>query len=91
MKKTLLLTAVVTLSLSANAQWVKPTPPNHDIVVGDTVRLLNVEYGAFLGGANAYGTQTSLITPGLDYVLRQSDNGKDYKMETASGAKKGLF
>ena len=91
MKKTLLLTAVVTLSLGANAQWVKPTPPNHDIVVGDTVRLLNVEYGAFLGGANAWGTQTSLITPGLDYVLRQSDNGKDYKMETASGAKKGKF
>ena len=58
---------------------------------GDTVRLLNVEYGAFLGGANAWGTQTSLITPGLDYVLRQSDNGKDYKMETASGAKKGKF
>ena len=89
MKKTLLLAAVATLSLSANAQWVRPDAPNHDIVVGQKVRLYNIEYGAFLGGANAWGTQTSLITPGLDYTLLQSDNGTDYKIQTSSGVKNG--
>ena len=95
MKKILLLATTAMLSMSANAQWTAPVAkglPLGDVVSqGQKVRLLNVEYGAFLGGANAWGTQTSLITPGLDYVIEQSEDGVNYKLLTSSGAKAGKY
>lgn len=96
MKKILLLAATAMLSvLSVSAQWTKPAAKSLDIedVAANrtTVRILNVEYGAFLGGANAWGTQTSLITPGLDYVIETADNGTDYKLLTSSGSKAGKY
>ncbi len=95
MKKILLLATTAMLSMSANAQWTAPVAkslPLGDVVAqGQKVRLLNVEYGAFLGGANAWGTQTSLITPGLDYVIEQSEDGVNYKLLTSSGAKSGKY
>ena len=96
MKKKLLLLAVAMLSvLGASAQWVKPEVKTLDPVSvandGALVRIYNVEYGAFLGGANAWGTQTSLIEEGLDYKLEWAENGKDFKLLTSSGAKAGKY
>ena len=96
MKKKLLLLAVAMLSvLGASAQWVKPEVKSLDPAevanAGSLVRIYNVEYGAFLGGANAWGTQTSLLEDGLDYKLEKSDNGNDYKLLTSSGAKSGKY
>lgn len=96
MKKKLLLLAAVSLSwLGASAQWVKPEAkslaPSEVANAGTLVRVYNVEYGAFLGGANAWGTQTSLLEEGLDYKLEWSDDGQNYKLLTSSGAKKGKY
>ncbi|MBQ0021582.1 MAG: hypothetical protein KBT39_13850 [Bacteroidales bacterium] len=96
MKKKLLLLAAVSLSwLGVNAQWVKPEvkslEPAEVATQGTLVRIYNVEYGAFLGGANAWGTQTSLLAEGLDYKLEWSDDGKNFKLLTSSGAKSGKY
>lgn len=94
MKKKLLLFAAGLLASAASfAQWTAPTAKTlklEDIAPDQKVRVLNVEYGAFLGGANAWGTQTSLITPGLDYILEPADGG-NYKFLTSSGAKAGKY
>ncbi|MCQ2223120.1 MAG: hypothetical protein MJZ35_04955 [Bacteroidaceae bacterium] len=94
MKKKLLLLAVAMLSvLGASAQWVKPEVKSldlNDIAGKETlVRIYNVEYGAFLGGANAWGTQTSLLEVGLDYKIETE--GDNYKLLTSSGAKAGKY
>ena len=67
MEKKLLLTAVVTLSLSANAQWVKPSLPAPDlqgqavVTDGETEQYLyNVEKKAFFLGANDWNTRASV-------------------------------
>lgn len=96
MKKLLLLAATAMLSLGASAQgWVKPeakTLAPADLANNGTlVRIYNVEYGAFVGGANAWGTQVSLLPEGLDYKLEWAENGQDFKLLTSSGGKSGKY
>ena len=82
MKKTLLLTAVVTLSLGANAQWVKPELPvpettslvttTADEAAGaDAYYLYNVEAKSFYGHANAWNTRASLVAAPFEYFCNE--------------------
>ena len=84
MKKTLLLTAVVTLSLGANAQWVKPELPvpettslvttTADEVAGaDAYYLYNVEAKSFYGHGNAHNTRASLVAAAHDYFCKEKN------------------
>lgn len=59
MKSILLTVAMLVTTLTAAAQWMKPTVESKgDFVVGDTVYLYNTGAQMFLTQGNAYGTQS---------------------------------
>lgn len=66
MKSILLTVAMLVTTLTAAAQWMKPTVESKgDFVVGDTVYLYNTGAQMFLTQGNAYGTQASVADEGL--------------------------
>ncbi len=78
MKKILLLSAVATLSMSANAQWVRPTLPvpetttldltdTENVETATAYYLYNVDGQAFYGHANNWNTRASLVVAPQDY------------------------
>ena len=63
MKKLLLLSLCLTVSVCSFAEWEKPAAPaKAPMQVGAKLYLYNAEAGAFLCGANDWGTRASVST-----------------------------
>ena len=99
MDKRLLYSAVLVASLSTNyaqAQVKDPVLPNPvqlKLDGTDTVAIKNILAGQWLTNGNAYGTQTSLGTSGLGFVIvpNKGDDGQPNGTYSFCNDKSGKF